>query len=328
MINVNFRSELTDIVRSYFSQKCISYKAGDLAARYCEMRIRHIEPVPRRVHFSSELNGTLGNLANETDSHERGKALEAWNTVFRLWHLFTKGGDLTPYLSEGIKNATSTDGLLWDYGMHHFHLRSGVKDSGLIRRSKHLLFGIVADKDAFFVDVRKHRDPQGLQWVKQDLLKIVHTNWPEITNAHILRGVRGSTLTDAQKKELRRKNTNAVIDLDEYAIAPLGWGTTGDGTSLWCRMWAIKLLREINWHETILNGQPEELRETLAAKGVTTSGVMDFRLVLLDSIDASPELVEHLQKGDHLSRGLYTMGFAIVEATSGYPATITQRGEP
>ena len=331
MTKVNFRRDLIDIVRSYFSQNCISYTDGNtaekLAARYYEMRIRHIDPAPRHVHFSRELNDTLGGLANETNSQERGKALEAWNTVFRLRHLFTSGSDLTPYLSKGIKDATSRDGLLWDYGMHHFHLRRGAEGSGFIRRSDYLLFAVVADNDAFFVDVRKHRDPQDLQWVKQDLLKIVHAHWPEITNDHVLHGVAGSTLTDEQKKELRRKNINTVVDLEENAIAPPGWGTTVDGSSVWCRVWADKLLNEIEWHKTILDGQPEELRAALEAKGVTTSGVMDFRLVLLDSIDASPELAEHLQEGDHSSKGLYSMGFAIVEATSGHPVTIAQTGE-
>ena len=129
---VNFRLDLADIIRNYFSQKCIVYKDGgkaeDLAARYCEMRIRHVDPAPRNVHFSSDVNDTLGGLATETDSQEREKALDAWHTVFRLWHLFTSGGDLTPYLSKDIKDATSKDRLLWDYGMHHFHLRSGVEE--------------------------------------------------------------------------------------------------------------------------------------------------------------------------------------------------------
>ena len=191
-------------------------------------------------------------------------------------------------------------------------------------RSDYLLFAIVAGDDAFFVDVRKHRDPDDLQWVRQDLLKIVHTNWPEITDARVLRGVHGSTLTDEQKKELRRKNVLSVADLGEVAIAPLGWGTMLDGSSTWCRLWADKLLREVEWHEGVLRSQPEELRAKVAEQGLTTSGAIDCRLVLLDSVDASPELVEHLQDGDHSSKGLYAMGFAILEATSGYPVTITQ----
>lgn len=143
----------------------------------------------------------------------------------------------------------------------------------------------------------------------------------------MLHGVHGDTLTDVQKKELRRKNVQSVVDLEGVAIAPLGWGTMLDGSSTWCRLWADKLLSEIEWHEGVLNGQPEDLRAALASKGVTASGAIDFSLVLLGSINVSPELSQHLQEGDHASRGLYAMGFAIVEATSGCPVTITQRGE-
>ena len=129
------------------------------------------------MHFASQLHDTLGRLADESNPQERVKALDAWRTVFRLRHLFTSGGDLTPYLSRGIKDATSRDGLLWDYGMHHFHLSSRVEKSGLIS-GHYLLFAIVTDDRTFF-DVRKHRDPQDLQWVRQDLLEIVHTNWAD-----------------------------------------------------------------------------------------------------------------------------------------------------
>ena len=91
--------------------------------------------------------------------------------MFRIRFIMTSGGDLTPYLGKGIMDATSNDGLLWDYGMHHFHLSSGFERSGFARRSPYLLVALVADEDVFLVDVRNHRDPESLQWVRQDLLK-------------------------------------------------------------------------------------------------------------------------------------------------------------
>lgn len=325
---MNFQRDLVDIVQRYFAQKGISYcgsgDADDLAARYFEMLIRRISPVPRRAHFSEELHDSLGILTQETDPKQRTKALEAWNAAFRIWHLFSSGGDLTPYLGKGIKCATSRDGLLWDYGMHHFHLSRGFEKSGsgFARRSDYLLFALVADEDAFLVDVRNHRDPEDLLWVRQDLLKIVHRNWPEITSSRILHGIRGQTLTDEQKKELRRKNANTVADLGDYAIAPLGWGTMATGSSTSCRMRANKLLHELEWHEDVLSRPPEELRAHLD-DGELVLGQEDFWLVLLECVDAPEELVTYLHQGDHHSRGLYTAGFAIVEAKTGHPVTIT-----
>ena len=89
-------------------------------------------------------------------------------------------------------------------------------------------------------------------------------------------------------------------------------------------MWADRLLREIERHEAILSNQPEEVRAALQSKGLATNGVMDLRLVPLDSIDATPELAEHLLEGDHASRRLHAMGFAIVDAGSGCPVVIDQ----
>ena len=51
-------------------------------------------------------------------------------------------------------------------------------------------------------------------------------------------GVSGATLTDEQKEELRRKNANTALELGGDAVAPLGWGTMGDGSSMLRRHWA------------------------------------------------------------------------------------------
>ena len=322
---MNFTNDLVSIVHNYFSRESISYRgtgdADDLAARYFEMLIRRIAPVPRRVHFSDELHTSLGNLTLTTGAEQKAKALEAWRAVFRIRYLMESGGDVRPYLSKGSSDATCGDGLLWDYGMHHLHLSSGFERSGFARRSNYLLFALVADEDVFLVDVRNHRDPEDLVWVRQDLLEIVHANWPEITRSRILNGIRGATLTDEQKKELRRKNVTSVADLGDYAIMPLGWGTMADGSSAICRTRADKLLHELEWHEEELRRPNQELRQ-LEARGVAP-GQWDFRLVLLEDVDATEELVSHLQQGDHHSRDLYAAGFAIVEATTGHPVTIT-----
>ena len=58
--------------------------------------------------------------------------------------------------------------MLWDYAMHHRHLSRNVGQNAFVERSDWLLFVIVADEDAYFVDVRRHSDPDRLQWVRQD----------------------------------------------------------------------------------------------------------------------------------------------------------------
>ena len=124
----------------------------------------------------------------------------------------------------------------------------------------------------------------------------------------------GSTLTDEEKKELRRKNINLASELGEHAVAPLGGGTTFAGGSTLCGVWGDKLLHEIERHKSYFYGQPAELRASLEAKGIEMSGEMEFQLVLLDSLNPSAELIESLREDHCLSRDLCRMGFAIVES--------------
>lgn len=326
---MNFEADLVEIVKSHLADTCISYdEDGDadyFAARYCEMQIRRIVPAPRTVHFSDELHDSLGGLAREADAKHRDKALEAWRSVFCLLHLFEAGRSVLPFLSTSICDAdpSRSDGLLWDYGMHHFHLSRNFDNQEFVPRSDYLLFAIVAESDVYFVDVMPHQDQEGLQWVRQDLLKIVHVNWPEITCSHELRGFTGSKVTDLQKKELRRKHINSATELGGKAIAPIGWGTMGDGHSTWCRFWGDKLLHELKIHSDYFQGMPTELRTGLLSHGLNVPGGIEFKLVLLDSLGRTEELVELLGKQNCLSRDLSGMGFAVVETTTSSPVVVS-----
>ena len=319
-LRMNFKSDLIDIIKDYFRNEGISYEEGadasTFATRYREMRIRRIEPRPREVHFSSEIHSSLGRLVRETTGEQHKNAQAAWGAVFFLRHLLVMGADVKPYLSKSVNDSTSKDGLLWDYGIHHFHLSRHLDKSGFVERSDYLLLALVGDSDVFFVDVRPHTDRESLLWVRQDLLDIIDSNWPEIVNARVLPGVRGDTITDVQKKELRRKNANNATELRGRAVAPIGFGQMSDGSSLWCRYWALGLLHEIKKHESYFCKRPSEVRKAFERKGIEIAGDLEFQLVQFDSLNSRPEVLESLQQDDCMSRVLSRMGFAIVEATS------------
>ena len=231
-----------------------------LVARYFEMNVRPIHPVSRRVHFSDQTHASLGKLLRP--DHDDTSGRDAWGTVFRLRQLIVDGTNVNAFLSKNIRSATGWDGLLWHYGMHHFHLSSDVGVDGFVKRSDHLLFAILAPLDAYFVDVRPHPPKDGVEWVSQELLHIVHSNWPELIEANVLHGVCGTQLTDCEIHQLRRKNMNYAIEIDGKAIAPLGGGMAGDGSSVLCTNFASKLLRDLRHHEEVLNN--DEIRETVA----------------------------------------------------------------
>ena len=331
-LKMSFEADLIYIVKCYFSAEGIFHEdegdASDFAAQYFEMRIRRIDPKPRVVHFSDEIHDSLGKLARETDQETKEKALKAWRAVFRIRHLLADGRTVVPYLSRKVNDSTTKDGLLWDFGMHHFHLSEQLGESEFVERSDYLLFAIVAEEDAYFVDVREHQDPENLLWVRQDLLKIVHSNWPDLTYSHVLRGAKGSLLTDNEKQELRRKNVIHVPDLGGLAIIPLGGGTVSDGSSFLGRLWGDKVVHEIERHKLYLYNQLAELKAALQVKGIDTSDEMKFQLVPLDSMELSPEVVVSLQADNCLSRDLSQMGFAIVESKTRLPIAVSLENQP
>ena len=326
---MDFEADLVNIIKQQFDEHSIRYRSdGDaiyLVARHYEMLIRRIVPTPRRVHFSDELHDSLGKLTRETDAEKREKALEAWRTVFFIRRLLVKGQNVTRFLSEEVaKKKASSDGLLWDFGMHHFHLnrKLDASESGFVERADYLLLAIVTQEDAFFVDVRLHRDPEHLGWVRQDLLSIVHSNWPKLIESKVLRGTKGAVLTDREIKVLRKKNANHVVQLGNNAIAPIGGGMTPAGSSILCEWWGSKLLHEIKQHQCYFDTQPVELRARLEAMGVEIAERMEFELVLLDSLNPPAEFVSSLQGERCLSKDLCRMGFAVVEATARFPIVV------
>ena len=248
------------LIRGQFDKHGICYDRSmtlrRLVARYFEMNMRCIQPTPRRVHFSDQTHTSLGELS-------RRGAREAWLAVFRLRQLLVEGANVNAFLSKNIRHATGWDGLLWQYGMHHFHLGSEMDKDGFVKRSDHLLFAIVAPLDAYFVDIRPHPPPRGVEWVSQELLRLVHSNWPKLIEANVLHGVHGSELTDGEIHELRRKNVNYATDIDGKAIAPMLGGLAGDGSSVLCTVLASQLLKELRYHEEVLRS--EDVRHAVRA---------------------------------------------------------------
>ncbi len=319
-LNMNFKVDLVDVVKDFFSKNGISYaktgSASDFAARYFEMLVRRIDPKPRSVFYSDRIDNSLDRHIHAATKEQLEGALQARQAVLDIKHIFESGGDVTPYLSKTIDNSKCKDEMLWEWGIHHFHLSTKRDKTGFIKRSDYLLFAMIFDDAALFIDVRKHRHPEGLEWVRQDLLETVHSNWPQIPYSHELVGVTGDVVSAKEKRELRRKNVNHIMDLQGHAIAPIGGGLVLSGSSTLCRVKADKLIWDLDRHEEFLGECDEELQAAFKSRGVNLTGEMELRLVLLEDMNPDTAVIESLQEGDCLSRELCKMGFVIVEAES------------
>ena len=200
-------SDLSRLIKGQLDKNGISYDGSmplhRLVARYFEMNVRQIHPVPRRVHLSDQTHASLGEFLRS--DRDDTSARDTWGTVFRLSQLIVDGANVNAFLSKNIRSATGWDGLLWHYGMHHFHLSSDMGVDGFVKRSGYLLFVMVAPLDAYFVDLRPHPPKDGVEWVSQELLRIVHSNWPQLIEANVLHGVCGTQLTDGELPPVEAK---------------------------------------------------------------------------------------------------------------------------
>lgn len=320
---MSFTSDLIRIIREQFDKNGIRYEksmqARKLAASYLQMLNRRISSRPRRVHFSEQLSESLGRLKREADTNQQKKAAEAWSAVFRIRHMMVRGENVNAFLTKRIDSATgsrSRDGMLWDFGMHHLHLGIRQGRSRFVERSPYLLFAILTEDDAYFVDVRPHPTRNSLGWVRQDLLRIVQAHWPEMIEPRILRGTKGAVLTDQERATLRRRNVNVATDLDGHSVGPLGGGVAADGSSILCTVLADQLMDEITRHQEFFDTQPPELRLALQKQGMATAGEMECDLVLLEEQDLSRGVLDSLAEDSCLSKRLSQLGFAVVERTT------------
>ena len=323
-------SDLSRLIRDQFDKQCISYDRSmslqRLTARYFEMTMRGIQPIPRRVHFSDQIHTSLGELSRGGESDN--SARDAWGMVFGLRQRVVDGVNVNAFLSKNIRKAAGWDGLLWNYGMHHFHLGRETGKDGFMKRSKHHLFAIVDHTDAYFVDVSPHPTRDGIGWVSQELLRIVHSNWPNLIEANVIHGVSGNELTDEEMQELRRKNVNYAMNIDGKAIAPLLGGMARDGSSVLCTFSASRLLHELRYHEEVLRNEEvlQAVARDLRAKEHDVEPTLEFQLVLLEDLPTSPELIATLTAEGCISRDLCRSGFAIIDKKSRSPIAIHDSG--
>ena len=315
-------SDLSRLIGDLFGKHGIDYDRSmplsRLVVRYFEMNTRLIQPAPRRVHFSDQIHTSLGKLL------QRG-AGDAREAVCRLCQHFAKGDNVNAFLSNKIRDVPSWDGLLWQYGMHHFHLRSEMGKDGFVKRSNHLLFAIVAPLDVYFVDVRRHpKKHDGVEWVRQELIRIVHSNWPKLTESNVLHGIHGAEWTDEDMHALRQKNLNYTVDIDGETIAPLGGGIAGDGSSVLCTLWASYLLQDLRYHEEELRGDDVQRAVVRDRKawGFDASLPLEFELVFRDELALPPELLDVLTAETCISRNLCQRGFVVVDKRTRSPIVI------
>lgn len=184
----------------------------DICLKYHNLLLKHILKKPRKIHISNEFVCPAEFQSNFDIL--RGK--------------IESGADLNPYLSKRACDCDAADALLYDWGIYHLHLGE-IDSSGVVSRTGPILFAKFDEENAYLVGVYNHRD-----WHKQEIIGILHRNWPEIIKEYRLLGIEGlgERYTDEEYKKIRGVTVTPIEPAPDYIYMPMGGGFTTAGSSL------------------------------------------------------------------------------------------------
>ncbi len=142
------------------------------------------------------------------------------------------GKNLFPHLSRQIFDANFMDGMLFDWGVQHFHLglTPDKKRPKLIEGTKEVLYAIVKDDTFYAIAIEDHG-----HWASKDLLRIVRDNFPEIIKPFKIEGILALSQTFSEKEhiQLRNSGVNTINELDgEFYFSPGGGINTARGSMI------------------------------------------------------------------------------------------------
>lgn len=181
------------------------------------------------LYFSSQMRLISTKPRNVLISKEFNCPPELQDGLESLKLKIKNGDSIRPNQSRLLKKLNIQDGLLFDWDIHHLHLGTTIESDGFVNRTGPLLYVRFDDDNAYFLNVEDHG-----AWTMQELLKIIHRNWPEsIENFRIKDAIGLETnFSDDDLKGLRNAQVNSLIEVEPGAIyiGP-GWGVAASGDS-------------------------------------------------------------------------------------------------
>jgi hypothetical protein len=217
VVKINFYQDYVDQCRAQLED--VGYKTSDLDSdslvhAFLNLNKRMVNPSPRAVIKAKNFSCP--------DEHAEG--------LKEVERKIGCGENLFTHLSRKIEKLKFNDGMLNDWGIHHLHLGKQKKSSRFSDRGKYTLFVKFDQENAYLLGVYDHDS-----WSKQELIRIIHDNWPETIKKYRLNNVvrLERPIDDSEIAECRNFGISTMVDLGGGVVyAMLGGGYTTSGLSL------------------------------------------------------------------------------------------------
>lgn len=218
--------------------------------------IHYFDSQRRRIQSSSR-------VVEVADDFACPSALEmGWQALQRK---VRNGDDLGPHLSTSHDTLFNRDGLLNEWGVHHFHLGTNPhpKKPYYVERAGPLVFALVDDRIFYAINVYNHSE-----WEEISIVESLHRNWPDAIRKYRLQGVAPEQLTGTERRNLRRYNGQAAVATSDGTMyGAIGGGVSAGGTSMNAVIHADQITIFLQGLQAGLEAKLDELVPILEQRG-------------------------------------------------------------
>jgi len=189
------------------------------------------------------------------------------------------GKDLSPHLSKGHRSLFNADGLLAEWGVHHFHLgtEADPRNPDYVKRSGPLVFALVDDDTFYAINIYRH----DTDWEQLSIVESLHRNWPDVMSKYQLRGIRGEELEKHERRTLRKNGGQAAVNTaDGTVYGSIGGPATPTGVKSDSVRNADIWTHQIRSLQNGLQDQLSQLMPTLKQRGYAGEPEIEAELTI------------------------------------------------